>query len=157
MQRRKALVILANAAVAYPLAARAQQKPMPVIGFLGSAEARPFEPFVAALRRGLDETGYVEGQNVAIEYRWAEGRYDRLPALAADLVGRKVDLIVAVTVPSAHATTAIPIVFEIGIDPVEFGLVRSHRAAILPGSASSALNCWQSGLSCCPSWFPRPA
>src|SRR5437016_4869098 len=115
--------------VAWTLAARAQQKATPVIGFLGSGLPRPFAPQVAAFRQGLSDTGYVEGQNLAIEYRWAEGSYDRLPALAADLVGRKVDLIVTSGGPASalaakSATSTIPIVFSAG-DPVADGLVAS--------------------------------
>jgi len=89
--RRRELIFLLGAAMATPRALRAQQKAMPVIGFLDSASPGPEAPFLAAFHQGLSETGYVEGQNVAIEYRWAEGRCDRLPALATDLVGRKVD------------------------------------------------------------------
>src|SRR5713101_20169 len=102
---------------------------MPVIGFFGSTAPGPFAPYVTAFHEGLGETGYVEGQNVAIEYRWAEGRYDRLPAFAADLVGRKVDVIATVGGPgpalaAKRATSTIPIVFSTG-DPVEQGLVAS--------------------------------
>ena len=95
MRRRELIALAAGAAVAMPLGARAQQKAMPVIGYIGNVAPGPNARFLAAFRQGLSETGYVEGQNIAVEYRWAEGRYDRWSALAADLVGHKVDLIVA--------------------------------------------------------------
>jgi putative tryptophan/tyrosine transport system substrate-binding protein len=127
--RRRELVLLLSATITAPHALRAQQKAMPVIGYLNSSAPGPSVLFVAAFHQGLSETGYVEGQNVAIEYRWAEGRYDQLPALAADLVGRKVDVIATRGTPLApaakSATATIPIVFVSGDDPVENGLVAS--------------------------------
>jgi putative ABC transport system substrate-binding protein len=128
IERRKFLAALGGAVVTRPLAARAQQTAMPVIGHLHSASANAFEPLVAAFRNGLKETGYVEGQNVAIEFRWAEDQVDRFPALAADLVRRQVAVIVCdslAAVAAKAATTTIPIVFGSGTDPVKLGLVAS--------------------------------
>ena len=130
MNRRDMVLGLAGAALAWPLAARAQQKGMPVVGFLSAGSPGPWAALVAAVQQGLSDTGYVEGQNLAIEYRWAEDRNDRLPALAAELVGRKVDLIAAIGGPASalaakNATATIPIVFSSVGDPVAEGLVAS--------------------------------
>jgi putative tryptophan/tyrosine transport system substrate-binding protein len=127
--RRRELMLLLGAAVTAVGTGRAQQKAMPVIGFLGVASPGPYAPYVIAFREGLSEAGYVEGKNLAIEYRWAEGRNDRLPALAIDLVGRKVDVIATAGGPSPtlaakDATSTIPIVFVSG-DPIGDGLVAS--------------------------------
>ena len=124
--RRRELMLLLGGAMTGPLAARAQQKAMPVIDYLSSTSAGPG---LAAFHQGLGETGYIEGHNAAIEYRWAEGSYDRLPALAADLVARKVDVIVTSATPgiaaAKGATSTIPIVFFGGGDLVAAGLVAS--------------------------------
>jgi putative ABC transport system substrate-binding protein len=128
MRRRDVITLIAGAAAAWPVAARAQ-RPVPVIGYLsvGSPETDDFR--LTAFRQGLNQIGYIEGQNVAVEYRWAQGQNDRLPALAADLVQRQVIAIATVGPPSAFAakaaTSTIPIVFVVGIDPVQAGLVAS--------------------------------
>ena len=130
MSTRREFMTLLGGAAAWPGVARAQQPALPVIGFMNTASPGPFANLVAAFRRGLEETGYVEGRNVMVEYRWAEGRYDRLSAFAAELVGRPVTVLVATggepaILAAKSATTSIPIVFATGADPVARGFVAS--------------------------------
>jgi len=131
MRRREFITLLGRAAAAWPIAARAQQPVVPVVGFLSSVSQAQTRHMVAAFQRGLVETGYVDGRNVAIDYRFADGQYDRLPALASEMVRRPVSLIVAGGPPAALAakvaTTTIPIVFIVGFDPVGAGLVASFN------------------------------
>jgi putative ABC transport system substrate-binding protein len=149
MNRREMIELLGSVAVVWPLAARAQQQTMPVVGFLNSTSPGPWTRYVDAFRGGLKSQGFAEGQNVAIEFRWAEGRYDRLPALAADLVDRQVAVLVATggsmtALAAKAATTKIPIVFSIGEDPVELGIVESLNR---PGGNITGVNIFTSEMN----------
>ena len=129
MRRREFIKVITASAAAWPIAARALQAAMPVVGFINAASAQNYTRQSAAFLKGLGEIGYVDGRNVAVEYRWADGQNDRLPAMAADLVHRQVSVIAATTTPAAlaakSATTTIPIIFEVGSDPVQLGIVSS--------------------------------
>jgi hypothetical protein len=142
MRRREFITLLGGAAAAWPVVTRAQQAVMPIVGILGGHTSSEWTPFIAAFNLGLKEIGFDEGQNVRIEYRWAEGHYDQLPALAADLVRSRVAVIVAVggvnsALAAKAATEEIPIIFLTGRDPVELGFVKSFNR---PGGNLTGIN-----------------